>query len=324
MTLENAIKANRLAYIRLTSEQPDAWKISDDGTTVYHVTRGQDRVVHITVRNKTAKYLAECSALDRIRQRFPGLELPVPRILSRFPETTGGGSIVMTEVGDANLASMLQSGPESPPLPENCDEQPLGRPDLKGVYFELGRALRLLHSITSDSPGVLSGDDPNEGKPLHSYTLAEALHSVRLCADRNLVSPQIRIVLERWLEEHVGLISDSERAVLIHFDLNPCNVRTRRLNDRVRLAGIIDFEQARFWIPEIDFLPIYWYVVPRGLSELWMSFISGYGRGSQNNSQRLLLGEVTRLAMIVAHNPAESRWGGWALSRLRNAVQTQL
>ena len=211
------------------------------------ISVGCDQFVFL-IETTTAKYIAKRPKEEPVKVRN---ELTATSLLA-------GKGIPIPTVLYHDETMLIESFLEGHHLTEN---EPLS------VYKELGKFVKIMHSVKIPRFGSITSAG------VGTYT-TEKEHI------RNCIDP-----LEPLYKTHPMLSSinvsaillknepffDSSRSVLVHADVKNDNV----LTDGHKVTGIVDFGDLVAAAPEYD---LGWYFINVEKSEVWDSFIEGYGK----------------------------------------------
>jgi Ser/Thr protein kinase RdoA (MazF antagonist) len=162
--------------------------------------------------------------------------------------------------------------------------------------------------------GHLTGSNPNPYRQqAQLFTLQETHQALERCLQSQWLEPQEVSAWRTWLDRQCEYIRGDERPCLVHADLHVANIRFQQKSPQKtwELAGIIDFEHAKAWLPEYDLVLLRWQVHAVS-SHLWDAFVRGYGHDSFPSPERMRLFEVIKVLMVLGSHGKDTAYGQWA------------
>ncbi len=262
------------------------------------LTQSDDLVMPVYLRwaRSQSRFQAEYASLTYITQQSTEMARFVPQIIAAFPSLHNGLLLVPYKSGPC-LSDFIPSEANVPPFSAShtsaLHSQSYAPKKVDSALQALGRAIRLLHTISLDHFGKLTGTEPNPyTSQARDFTYQEAQHALQQCLERGWFNASYGQKIRSWLYERWVLIALNEKPCLIHYDLHPGNVRLKLSEkDEWEFDGIFDFELARGWLPEYDLAALAWYL--KEMSETsWQAFLDGYG---SINTGRLLLFDMLKI-----------------------------
>jgi Ser/Thr protein kinase RdoA (MazF antagonist) len=244
-------------------------------------------VAKIALRYPDGSRLANAAAAGKIARHL-GVPTPPFLHLSTSQETFGGRAFSVSEFMPG------QDGQDTVP---SMDRETRAR-----LFGEWGMVVGRLHMIERD---MFAEDALGSGA---TSSWADAV-TARLAAlpgkykEAGMAFDAIADAVGR-LQASVGEVSRSVRPVLAHCDLYLANI----LVTEERLAGLLDFEHARFWDPVSDFVKLMLFVF-HDFPEARPAFLDGY-----QQMRKLPEAFFARLSIalgleLVSMIPFFYRWG---------------
>lgn len=134
------------------------------------------------------------------------------------------------------------------------------------IHFEVGKYARKINGITSESFGRVKGKRFSSWSGFFEYELADWKEKV---LEHEVFSEQETDRILSAFRRNRHLFDQIKEPCLIHTDLWAGNILLKKVNERYRVAAIIDIDRALFGDIEFE------------LASGWMinkSFLSGYGK----------------------------------------------
>jgi Phosphotransferase enzyme family len=264
-------------------------------------------------------------ARARERMLLPQLAawLPVPRLLGRLG-LPGQECAVYSRLGDADLQDVLPRDASTPPAPSGTGpSRALTESSLARLLGQLGTVLASLHSVpVAEFDGaarwardpefrLLQAPGPAQ---IRAYTRSEADRALARAAAGGHLTERRSAVVAEALADCPAVAPDS--LALVHFDLHPRNVRIALADGRFSLAGLIDFKNAHYWMPEFDLVTVGWQLsaAPAAAGAFLAAYESSRNRPVDPALMRLC--ELIRLAFVLANAPRrDPAWVAWCARR---------
>ena len=160
--------------------------------------------------------------------------------------------------------------------------------EMRDIVYSVGTALRALHAIPPPIAGPLSIESWNE------FVAAQSA----LCRNRQIGWGVHEHLVEGFPDclARANLADIPDRAVL-HADLTSWNVMVQNAGGRWKVAGIIDFADARIGAPVYDLCPPA-LLLARSDRDLFQTFLDGYGMAREARSETL---QDQLLAAAILH-----------------------
>jgi hypothetical protein len=249
--------------------------------------------------------------------------LPVPRLLGRLG-LAGRECAVYSHLGDADLQDVLPRDAGTPPLPSGpVPSRAVSENSVTRLLRQLGTVLATLHSVpVTQFDGaarwardwefrLLQASGPAE---VRAYTRSEADRALARAAAGGYLTERRSAVVGEALADCPTLPPES--LALVHFDLHPRNVRIAAGGERFLLAGLIDFKNAHYWMPEFDLVTVGWHLSPAPAAA--ETFLAAYesSRNRPVDPALMRLCELIRLAFVLANAPCrDPAWVAWCARR---------
>lgn len=248
-----------------------------------------------------------------------GAHVPAPRVLGACRIGDDEWALLSHE-GEADLWAILPHARLGDP--PRVGDPPPGSPNLGAVtrvLSQVAQALQGLRGILLPEFGLLV-ENWHEAWvcTARAFTDHEASFALSNCARRGWFAASYVTHLQRWLASRMDVISDQEPPSLVHFDLHPGNVRIERESSGLwSLAALVDFERARAWLPEFDYvtLGLFTEAVP-GATE---ALLSALVEDTDTRTRLDLCLAIRTLSTIGAREPGDP-WAGWCVRRLGELV----